>query len=348
MKKIVFVISLLFVAAGNLFAQPITLYKEFPNAATFPSTRVINTTDYHTRLDTTTINIYDENFILVKSITGLPAHTSALQVSKNLFTTSGKYEFLLLIQGQHKLYNEDKQMLYDFGEYSPYTSYGNKLIMYKYTSVSGQLVADTRIYTIQGQQDLSISLGLQGIKGEKGDTGAQGPKGEKGDKGDKGDTGAQGVKGDTGAQGLKGDKGDTGAQGLKGEKGDKGEKGNTGAQGIKGDTGDKGDKGDTGVCDCNNPSTAAKSLSINPYTLSDPYPNPTFSYAKLDYNVGTSSSNNYLVFYDLSGVKRLSVMLNGGEGTFEASKSMLGAGVFMCRIEGSNGATSTCKKLVIE
>ena len=282
MKKLIFVASLLFVAAGNLFAQPVTLFKEITTSSSF-FTRTINFTGFYARVDSTSIDIYDESYNLVKSIVGLPANTGVSNVSKNLFTTSGKYEFILTIQNQYRLYNEDKQMLYDFEGYtSSGEFYGNKMHTYKVVPQISQF--DTRIYTIQGQMEST--------------TGAQGPKGDKGDKGEKGD---------------------------------------------------KGDKGDNGVCNCNNPSTAAQSISSTSlYTLSDPYPNPTFSYAKLDYNVGMSSSGSYLVFYDLSGVKRLSVMLNSGEGTFEVSKSIIGTGVFMYRIEGGNGAASTCKKLVIE
>ena len=108
----------------------------------------------------------------------------------------------------------------------------------------------------------------------------------------------------------------------------------------------KGDKGDPGACNCSN--TSLKSISEGSvFSLSDPYPNPIISSAKIDYRLGQTTSNCYLVFYDLKGVKIISMLLSAREGTIEITKSLLSAGTFMCRIENDE-SISTCKKIIIE
>jgi hypothetical protein len=154
----------------------------------------------------------------------------------------------------------------------------------------------------------------------------------------------------------------------KGEKGDPGEKGATGAKGVQGLTGPagpqgmKGEKGDPGELvlrsefECpQDPVNMPLDKSI---FLSESYPNPSMDVATIGYNISSQYSSTYynnpadyprtvITFYDLSGVQRLSLFLQRTYGSVEISKSLLGTGTFLFRIETERGF-SELKKLIFE
>ncbi len=148
--------------------------------------------------------------------------------------------------------------------------------------------------------------------------------------------------------------------GSKGEKGEKGERGAIGAQGAKGqkgDLGEKGEKGDPGelllrsefYCP-DNPLDLQTNESI---FVSEPYPNPSQISSSIDYNISSDyySNTDYvrvlLVFYDITGLQRLSLLLIPSAGSVSISKSLLGAGTFLYRIETEYGS-SEIRKLIFE
>ena len=143
----------------------------------------------------------------------------------------------------------------------------------------------------------------------------------------------------------------------------KGEKGTTGAKGVPGLTGPegpqglKGDKGDPGILvlkseiDCpQDPLTMPLDESIY---LSDPYPNPSQNNSTVDFNISSVDYNSFdystsfLIFYDITGIQKLRLMLQSSAGSLEINKSLLGTGTFLFRIESKKGF-STLKKLIFE
>lgn len=111
-----------------------------------------NTKSFIIAPDNNTIDIYNEDCVLEKRVTGLPAFTTISFLSKNVFTLSGKYEFVIGAYNSTtsryncKLYNEDGQFLFDFGEYQPNYIKGNNLFAL-YTS-SGYY--HIKIYNVAG------------------------------------------------------------------------------------------------------------------------------------------------------------------------------------------------------
>ncbi|MFV0599150.1 MAG: T9SS type A sorting domain-containing protein [Bacteroidales bacterium] len=116
-----------------------------------------NTKSFIIAPDENTIDIYNEDCVLEKRVTGLPTFDYIPFLSKNVFTLSGKYEFVLAFLNstasryEFRLYNEDGQLLFDFGEYSPSVFKGNKLIAYCSSSNGNQV----KIYNVAGSINLT-------------------------------------------------------------------------------------------------------------------------------------------------------------------------------------------------
>lgn len=87
--------------------------------------------------------------------------------------------------------------------------------------------------------------------------------------------------------------------------------------------------------------------------VSEPYPNPSSISSSIDYNIASNyySNTDYiralLVFYDITGLQRFSLLLIPAAGNVSINKSLLGAGTFLYRIETENGS-SEIKKLIFE
>lgn len=131
--------------------------------------------------------------------------------------------------------------------------------------VSVQVLGQSLVFNINGQDfdlsDMCIpgpcgpvgDTGPTGPCGEKGSVGnpggPAGPKGQKGEKGQKGSIGLTGTTGQVGQQGpigQKGQQGPIGSQGIEGPMGPMGHTGPTGPQGVQGPIGSKGEIGPQG------------------------------------------------------------------------------------------------------
>ena len=147
MKKISLLVVFAFIA--TMAMSQITPVKELSglnNAVT-----MLNSTDIYIQNSKTSFSFYDENFALKKTATGLPESSNVLLVSKNLFTTSGKYEFVLkTTDNQYKLYDDAGNMIYNFADYAPTRIVNNKLQAIKFTNVSGELICEHKFFSIQG------------------------------------------------------------------------------------------------------------------------------------------------------------------------------------------------------
>lgn len=147
---------------------------------------------------------------------------------------------------------------------------------------------------------------------------------------------------------YKGEKGERGEQGIQGKQGTQGERGEQGQQGEKGDTGELVLKSDF-----NCPKNSLEMPLIESIFLSEPFPNPSRIFSTIDYNISYDSysafdySASFLVFYDMNGLQRLSLLLQTSAGSLEINKSLLGTGIFLFRIETQNGY-SEVRKLIFE
>jgi hypothetical protein len=143
----------------------------------------------------------------------------------------------------------------------------------------------------------------------------------------------------------------------RGERGKQGEIGPQGSQGIQGIQGQKGDKGDPGdlviESDCNCPKISPQMPVIESIFLSEPYPNPSLISSSIDYNISSDYYNEYdystsfIVFYDITGLQRLRLLLVPSAGSLEINQSLLGTGTFLYRIETTNGF-SEVRKLIFD
>lgn len=107
---------------------------------------------------------------------------------------------------------------------------------------------------------------------------------------------------------------------------------------LKGDPASMGLSGETGIPEL---------PVLESIVLSEPYPNPASISCMIDFQLTTSGSHSSLVFYDLSGIRRLSISLASVNGSMEIHKSLLGSGTFFYRIESGEG-TSEIRKLIFE
>lgn len=80
--------------------------------------------------------------------------------------------------------------------------------------------------------------------------------------------------------------------------------------------------------------------------LSNPYPNPATTYAKIDYNMGTVN-NASMTVYNVIGTKIKSFALNESEGTVVVNTSNLPAGLYFVNVE-YKGQVIGNRKLMVE
>ena len=156
MKKILLIVVLALMS--NVCFGQISLLNSFScSAITFGG---YNTNSFAIAPDFNTVEIYNESCLWEKRVSGLPTFMYITFLSKNLFTLSGKYEFVLMILNtttnkyEYKLYNEDGQLVFDFGSYSPASFKGNKLIAY----YSSSNVYQVKIYNVAG------TIGLNAVE----------------------------------------------------------------------------------------------------------------------------------------------------------------------------------------
>jgi hypothetical protein len=128
-------------------------------------------------------------------------------------------------------------------------------------------------------------------------------------------------------------------------KGPPGERGEPGPKGDPGEPCDPGTKSVPAECDCI--SGLADLPVLEALVLSEPYPNPSSISSVLDYQLVSPYDRAMLVFYDLTGIRKLSIVLDATFGTLEVHKSLLGKGTYLYRIETEKG-TSEIRKLVFE
>lgn len=169
MKKTILIIALLAISTSVI--SQISLINNYNSYgySLFPTQ--YNTNNIVFCPNRNTLNIYDEDLILVKTINNLPTFSMVSSLSKNLFTLSGKYEVVLSIMNsstnktEFKLYNEDGQLLFDFGEWHPSKIINNKL----FASLSvqagdGTYYYNIKIYSLPGQLSSSIETNVDNYK----------------------------------------------------------------------------------------------------------------------------------------------------------------------------------------
>jgi len=156
MKKVLLIVVLAFLS--NVCFGQITLFNSFNcSAITFGA---YNTNSFAIAPDLNSVEIYNENCIWEKRVSGLPTFSYIVYLSKNVFTLSGKYEFILATynsvtsRNEFKLYNEDGQLLFDFEGYYPASIKNNKLITYSITTGMSPYV---KIYNIAGSIGLNAA-----------------------------------------------------------------------------------------------------------------------------------------------------------------------------------------------
>ena len=92
--------------------------------------RLKNCSDLIVQKENGNIEIYNEKLELVKTITTLQhlANKNLDFVSKNFFTNTGQYEFILCDEDEtdYRLYDENGTQLFWFGYYYPSDIYGDK------------------------------------------------------------------------------------------------------------------------------------------------------------------------------------------------------------------------------
>lgn len=161
MKKNYLVIA--FISLSICVNAQITLTNTI-NSLSPVSKSIWNTNCIYYAPDSNTLKIFDENFVLEKTISNLPTFSGVGYVSKNLFSLNNKYDFILVVRNattntdERKLYNEDKQLLFNFGELYPLMVVNNKLFAYKYEYVNNHYNYTTKIYNLPGQLNSSSEL----------------------------------------------------------------------------------------------------------------------------------------------------------------------------------------------
>ncbi|MFA5542114.1 MAG: T9SS type A sorting domain-containing protein [Bacteroidales bacterium] len=174
MKKNYLVIA--FISLSICVNAQITLTNTI-NSLSPVSQSIWNTNCIYYAPDSNTLKIFDENFVLEKTISNLPTFSSVGLMSKNLFSLNNKYDFMLTIRNattntyECKLYNEDKQLLFNFGELSPWMIFvnnfgelspwivvNNKLFANKLEVVNNHYNYTTKIYNLPGQLNSSSEL----------------------------------------------------------------------------------------------------------------------------------------------------------------------------------------------
>lgn len=159
MKK--FILSALFVALSVVGYSQITLLKEFENVYRFGffgnDLFKIEFSGVYS-FDGTTIKIYDSDLNLIKTISSPAGATDISDLHKNVFTNSGKYEYIVCKKVENKdyyyLYNEDGNLIFDFGAYFPLAIMDNKLFTYKILYDNNTYKYSYRVYKIAGTTDM--------------------------------------------------------------------------------------------------------------------------------------------------------------------------------------------------
>lgn len=123
-KLIILIIAVSFAQLG--FAQ-IILDKEISSKNGYVK-NVKNCNDFIVQKSNGNIEIYNDEFDLVKTITSLQhlVEHELWFTSVNFFTNSGQYEFIFDNQGDYSLYNENGDLLFSFGEFGPAELYGEE------------------------------------------------------------------------------------------------------------------------------------------------------------------------------------------------------------------------------
>ncbi len=257
-----------------------------------------------------TILLFNDNNQLVKTIIA-PADSilSIINISKFLYNDDELYELIYIFQTFEKGSGHYNTHIINENS-SLLESLEDQYIWIQNTANGTRLISQkgSKVYTMPG-----INYPRhKGETGEKGDTGLRGPAG---------------VKGDTGPQGPKGDPGPSGPQGYPGTPS------NMTTMGLSAE------------CDC--VSGVGDLPVISALVLSEPYPNPSSISSMIDYEVYLPGVKAKMVFYDMTGLRKLSITLEPEAGSLEMHKSLLGTGTFLFRIETANG-TSEIRKLIFE
>ncbi len=108
------------------------------------------------------IEVYNQNMNLQKTITfaSLSGQKRISLLAINLFTTNDLYEFIVSIDGQSYVYDENEQLVFDFGEYHPVSVSGNLLLAYTdfYNENLGRYQYKFRYYTLGGSTENIVKL----------------------------------------------------------------------------------------------------------------------------------------------------------------------------------------------
>jgi hypothetical protein len=99
------------------------------------------------------IYVYSQEITLVESIYLSIIPTDVLSVSflsKNLFTNSGKYEFIVKDSSEYLLFNDVGELLYNFGDFIPIMVQGNKFFTYKLVLDGSNYSYTTKVYSLGG------------------------------------------------------------------------------------------------------------------------------------------------------------------------------------------------------
>lgn len=161
MKKNYLVIA--FISLSICVNAQITLTNTI-NSLSPVSKSIWNTNCIYYAPDSNTLKIFDENFVLEKTISNLPTFSNVGYMSKNLFSLNNKYDFIIIVRNatntsaECKLYNEDKQLLFNFGDLSQWLVVNNKLFTYKFEFVNNHYNYTTKIYNLPGQLNSSSEL----------------------------------------------------------------------------------------------------------------------------------------------------------------------------------------------
>lgn len=160
MKKNYLVIA--FISLSICVNAQITLTNTI-NSLSPVSKSIWNTNCIYYAPDSNTLKIFDENFVLEKTISNLPTFSYVGYMSKNLFSLNNKYDFMIIVRNatntcECKLYNEDKQLLFNFGDLSQWLVVNNKLFTYKLEVVNNHYNYTTKIYNLPGQLNSSSEL----------------------------------------------------------------------------------------------------------------------------------------------------------------------------------------------
>lgn len=131
---------------------------------------VLNTTDIAIAKDKT-IEIYNKDMELVKTISNLPKEFKSLHfASKNFFGLRNMYEFVIKKENNsivtYELYNEEGY-LFNFNQFSPYSLLGTRFITYKFNDETKNM--DLKVYSVSGynkepdpEEPNSSSKGIKG------------------------------------------------------------------------------------------------------------------------------------------------------------------------------------------